>query len=262
MAEEKQNIFKQAADFADRNSPTILTVLNCMGVVTTAVVGVKGGIKAAHVLAEEKEKMEVEKLAFKDYARVLWKPLLPVVISGGLTIAFAIASNVASAKKISAFAGLYSTSEALLAKYQDQVVKQLGEKQEEKIRNGIVKDDIAKDPPKATSIYFTGSGEFLCRDLYSERYFMCSIEKIKEAENNIREALNDGEGVTLNEYYDEINLSHVSGGDYIGWEACTHFRIDLHEPELVEVDRLNGVASRQPCLPVSFAITPKNVFDN
>ena len=51
----------------------------------------------------------------------------------------------------------------------------------------------------------------------SGRYFKSTIEKIRQAENDINYRLNREDSVSLNELYDLLGLDSIDIGDRVGW---------------------------------------------
>lgn len=262
-------IIANAAAFANKNAPAIFTAIGVGGVITTVFLAIKATPKAVKLIEEEKAKLIDEdneeqevKLSKKTYFKLLWRPYLPVAISGAATIGFIIGANVISGKRMAALAGLYATSEKLLSTYQDQVVKQFGENAERRLREGIAKDDVEKDPPKENAIILTGEGSYLFKDLRSGRYFRSNIETVRQKINDIREILNAGDALSLNEVYDMLDphLESVQDGDMIGWEAYSKFDVTF-DTTIAHVDQLNGTVVDQPCMTIMFNQNPRDRFD-
>ena len=271
-------LVKSVAAFANKNAPAIFTALGVGGVITTVVLAIKATPKAVKLIEAEKAKIDIEyeeedgeikhyppeaiKLPKKTYFKILWKPYLPVAISGAVTIGFIIGANVISGKRLAALAGLYATSEKLLTTYQDQVIKQLGENTERRLREGIAKDNVENDPPKEGSIILTGEGSYLFKDLRSGQYFRSNIEIIRAKINDIREILNAGDTLSLNEVYNILDphIESVQDGDMIGWEAYSKFDVTF-DTTIAHVNMLNGTIIDQPCMTIMFNQNPRDRFD-
>lgn len=266
---------------AKKEAPTILTGVGVAGVVTTVVLAIRATPKAIELLDEERarrfdiamkeaeDRMEDEvrddwdELDAKTYFRLLWRPYLPVAISGGLTIASIIASHVISEKRMAVLAGLVSSSEALLARYQEKVVEQFGENKERAIRDSIAEDDVRHAPPIMEHVQETkyGPERDVFKDLRTGRYFWFDIERLRSVENDVLALLNAGERVTLNEFYDMLGLGPVEDGEMLGWEPYSHFNITKTWVGFEEVDPLNGLPFKRSIVAISFDNRPTDVYE-
>lgn len=207
--------------FVSKRSPEILTGIGIAGMITTTVLAVRATPKAL-VLIEEKKKEEwVDKLSPLDVVRVAWKPYIPAAVTGVMSIACLIGASSANVKRNAALATAYKLSETALTEYREKVIETVGEKKERAIRDKVAEERIKKNPVSKNEVIVTGNGKTLCFDPISGRYFMSSIETIKRAENKLnKEMLHDISGyVSLNEFYDEIELDHTSVGDDLGWNT-------------------------------------------
>lgn len=54
-------------------------------------------------------------------------------------------------------------------------------------------------------------------DSFSKRYFQATISQVLQAEYHINRNMVLGAFVTLNDFYDFLGISHVEGGDVVGW---------------------------------------------
>ena len=70
---------------------------------------------------------------------------------------------------------------------------------------------------KGYSNIITDKGNTLCFDSLSGRYFKSDIDKIKRAVNNLNRELTYDMYVSLNDFYDELDLDHTKIGDELGW---------------------------------------------
>lgn len=242
-----------------KHSPAILTGLAVTGFVTTVVMACKSTPKAIEVLddfhkkqEELKEKPSKQLQAFKEVC-VVAPVYLPSAIIGILSIGCVIGSYSINTRRTAALATAYSISERTLHEYQNKVIDTIGEKKEEKIRDEIAKDRVKENPPSDNNIIVTNNGEMLCFDSSFGRYFMSSIEKIRKAETVLNRRLINEMYVSLNEFYDEIDISHVGAGDDLGWNVDEMIELNLHSI-LLDDDRT--------CLVVDHGIAPRYDYRN
>lgn len=260
-----------------KNAPTILTSAGVAGVITTTILAVRATPKAISLIQEEKvwrvetkrEDMTREEQAGEiqldalTYLKLLWRPYLPAVISGGLTITCIIASHVISEKRATVLAGLVSSSEALLVKYQDKVIEQIGENKERALRDSIAEDDIRNAPPIKEHIQETkyGYDRDVFKDLRTGRYFWFDIERLRTVENDILSLLNHGERVTLNEFYDMLGLGGVEDGELLGWEPYSNFHISTTWVGWDDIDPLNGLPFKKSIVAITLDNRPTDVYE-
>lgn len=65
-------------------------------------------------------------------------------------------------------------------------------------------------------------------DELSKRYFEASIEQVLAAEYHLNRNFMLRGYVTINEFYEFLGISHIDGGDMLGWDVCEEiFWIDF-----------------------------------
>jgi hypothetical protein len=153
------------------------------------------------------------------------------------------------ARRTAALATAYKISETALTEYKDKVVETIGEKKEKQVRDKIDKDHIDKDPVSKKEVIITKAGETLCYDMLSGRYFKSDIEQIKKAVNELNRRMMNDMYISLNEFYDELGLSHTAIGYEIGWNI---------DSGLIETDFSSQIADDgTPCIVVGYSVAPK-----
>lgn len=260
-----QTGFKQIGNFVVKESPTILTVLGVGGVITTVGMAIHGTIKAVRIVDEEKyqraKDMSVEgdpeKQVYADeielepleLIQLTWRCYVPTVGLSMATIACIIGSNWINLNRQAALAALYSVSETAFKEYKEQVVEKLGEKADEKIMDGIAEKELREHPVKSSEVILTGKGETLFLEKLSGRYFKSDMQKVRKAINDLNfELLNHSMFVTVNEWYDALNLEHTDMGRFMGWR--TDGMLEVHfSPQMTE----DGETA---CIVINYKIQP------
>lgn len=239
-----------------KHSPEILTGMGIAGMISTTVLAVRATPKALKDIEEYKETVlsENEKIKPIDAVKVTWKHYIPAAITGTVSIACLIGANSVNAKRNAALATAYTLSEKALYDYREKVVETIGEKKEKDIQDKVAEKKIKNNPPKSSEILFTGYGDTMCFDPMSGRYFMSSVEKLKEAENQInKRMLHDITGyASLNEFYDELDLPHTDVGDILGWNTFNLIDLDI-SPILDDKQR--------PCISLVYLARPNYEYD-
>ena len=214
-------IAKDIRKFASKRSPEILTGIGIAGMITTTILAVRATPKALELIEEQKEEESVDKLSSFEVVKVAWKPYIPAMVTCVVSTACLIGASSVNTKRNAALATAYKLSETALTEYREKVIETIGEKKERIVRDKVAEERVKKNPVSKNEVIVTGNGKTLCFDPISGRYFMCSIETIKKAENTLnKQMLHDISGyVSLNEFYDELGLDHTSVGDDLGWNT-------------------------------------------
>lgn len=214
-----------------KHSPEILTGLGIAGMVTTTVLAVKATPKALRIIEDYEETVlcDHEKIKPVEAVKLTWKCYIPAIVTGTVSMVCLIGASSANVRRNAALATAYKLSETALTEYREKVVETVGENKEKAVREAIAKDKIEKNPVSEKEVIITGNGDSLCFDPLSSRYFMSNAETIKKAENTInKRMIQDITGyASINDFYDEIGLSHTEIGDYLGWNSENLIDLDI-----------------------------------
>jgi hypothetical protein len=243
----------------NENSTTILTAVGVGGTVATAVLTGRASFKAANIISQEQETSLAEwregetvlpphEFSKTEKAKLVWRLYLPPVATSVLTITSIIYANKISSKKIAALAVAGGISERALQEYKDKVVERLGPKQDEKLRDEIAQDRVNANPPRSGEVLIAGSGDVLCYDMLTGRYFQSTVEKIKAAENRINHEIIHYMHASLSMFYEEIGLPPTAYTDSVGWNS--------NIPVEVKFSATTTEDQRQPCLAIDFTRHP------
>lgn len=242
---------KNTKVFLDKHSPEILTGIGIAGLITTTVLAVKATPKALVLIEEKKEEEGVDKLTPVQVVKAAWKPYVPAAVTGVLSTTCIIGASSVNVRRNAALATAYKISETALAEYRDKVVETVGEVKEKQIREKVAKEKVDKNPINSGDVIITDKGNTLCFDVISGRYFRSDIDRIKRAANELnRQMLTDPFGyVSVNEFYDELDLEHISVGDELGWNVATGM-IDIQLGSCLAKDNT-------PCVVIDYKVAPK-----
>lgn len=242
-------IFKNIRNSVAKHSPEILIGAGIAGMVSAVVLAVKATPKALVLIEEKKNEERVDKLSVIETVSAAWKCYIPAAAVCVLSAGCIICGNSVHTKRNVALAAAYQLSESAFKEYSEKVTETIGEHKEQKIRDDIAKDTIDRNPVRNTEIILTRTGNVLCYDVVSGRYFHSDINKLKKAENDLNRQMRDDTYISLNEFYYEIGLDPISIGDDIGWNI-DHGYIDLTFSSQLDI---NGT----PCLVMSYSIAPR-----
>jgi hypothetical protein len=239
------------------NSPTILTVIGVAGTVTTAVLTGKAAYRAAGLVYDEESK-KTEEGAYVHPARLnrqekfllVWKLYVPAATSAALTVAAIVGANRINMRRAAVMAALYSASNDRLAEYKEKVVKHFGEGKEQKVRDEIAQDKVTKNP--SGELVIIGSGQVVCYDIPSGRYFMSSMEEIRQAENSLNSQCIKYGYASLTDFYDRIGLPRNKFSEDVGWKS----------DQLLEIKFSTTMADNdKPALAIDYFTEPIRDFE-
>lgn len=219
------DILNRSLTLLKRNSPEILTGLGIAGVVSTAYLTAVACFKADKELDEAfgrpRTNGNEEPATLKEQALEVWKLYIPPTVSGVATIACIVGSQKASGRRTAAAVAAYSFTEKAFSEYKDHVVEQIGKGKEQKIRDEIAQKNVSENPPsESKELLILGKGQVLCCELYTGRYFMCDMETLRKAENDLNAmVVNSIHYASLSDFYDLIGLDHTSTSDNLGWDT-------------------------------------------
>ena len=239
-----------------KNSPLIMTTLGIAGSVGAVVHAFRVAPKAKEVLKEIDEKFEGESKGkiFWEKTKAVAPMAIPVVIMEGTSIACAIGSYKVNSKRLAGLATAYALSERRFSDYREQVVKQIGEKKEQKVRDAVAEEKVKKAPIGQGNEVVLLDNEQLCYDAYSGRYFKSTIDKMQKAENELNKRLQTEMYISLNELYYELGLPETGVGEEVGWNIGE----DLISLEFTSTLLDNN----QTCVVVDYRVGPQFDYRN
>lgn len=251
-------IVKKATHLVEDNSTTILTGIGVAGTITATVLSGRAGFRAAEILAEHEYKKEykageqAENTTTKEKIWLVGPQFIPVVGMNVVTVAAIIFANRLSAKETAAMAAAYSLSDKTFQEYKEKVQEKLGQNKETALRDEIAQNRVDANPPDSRNIIITGSGEVLCYDTLTDRYFESTVEKIKQAENAVNLEIVNADAVPLSRFYDHIGLMPTPFTEDVGFNIDN--RCDVQISATMSKDN-------RPCMAIDFASWPKPNYD-
>lgn len=235
-----------------KHSPEILTGIGIAGMIATTIMAVKATPKAIMLVNERECEEHVEQLSKKEIVKTCWKCYIPAAVTGVSSIACLIGASSVNMKRNAALATAYTISETALREYKDKVIETIGEKKEQSVRDAIAKDRIDNDPVTNHNVIITSVGTTQCYDAHAGRYFLSDIETIRRAVNELNRRMTYDMYVSLNEFYDELDLDHTAQGDLLGWNL---------DNGLINIDFSSQLDNRgNPCLVMNYRVAPMYDF--
>lgn len=258
-----KELTSDAQKFIVRNSPKILIGLGIAGMITSTVLAVDATPKALKLIEEaEDQKMEdqlndgvkpteiVETLTPVETVKATWKVYIPAMSVGFISIICLIASANISSKRVAALTATCQLSEAALMRYKDAVIETIGEKKAKEVKEKVADKQMESNKPVDAQVIITDTGTALCLDTLSGRYFRSDINTLRKAENELNRELQTDDYVSLNSYYDMINLPQTKLGDELGWSIDAGGAVNLEIFAKIAEDG-------QPCLVIEYSSLPQ-----
>lgn len=246
-------MMRHAGAWVNKHSSQILIGMGIGSSFASTALAVTATPKAMKLIEERKRELNVDKLTPMETVKTCWKCYISSGVVGTVGVICLVSSNAVSEKRNAALAAAYSLSEATRLNYRDKVIEVIGEKKEQEVRDAIAKEEIKNHPIRDNEVIMTRGGNTLCYDSLSGRYFRSSVEKLKRAENEINRKMLDEMYVSLNDFYDEIGLTHIDLGDMVGWNTDKGLVNLWFSSQLTPDD--------EPCLLVSFQNGPDYNYD-
>jgi len=244
---------------ANENSRTILTGVGVVGTVTTAYLSGTASFKAARIIDEERLQIEendkeienghvagIYDLTLASKVRMTWRLYIPPVLMGAATVTAIVAANRIASKKIAALAIAGGLSDRALQEYKAKVVERLGENKARNMQDEIAQDRVTNNVANR-EVIAVGTGEVLCYDMNTGRYFTSTVEDIKRAENKINWELIHFGSASLSEFFDQIGLPATTYSDNVGWNMN-------HQMEVVFSTTMTP--DSRPCIAIDFKNPP------
>ncbi|MCM1578808.1 MAG: DUF6353 family protein [Ruminococcus sp.] len=250
MNKEKLSlIFAGVKNAVIKHCPEILTGMGIAGMLTAGVLAVKATPKAMELIEEKKARKGGEKLTVTETVSSAGLCYLPSIATAAVSAACIIGASTVHNGRNAALAAAYALSEKTFTEYKDKVLETVGEKKDRDITDAISKDKMKEDPVTVSNVIFTNSGNTLCYDVISGRYFTSDIDKMKRAVNELNRRMRDEMFISLNELYVEIGLNPIPIGENVGWNIDKGY-IDLYFSSQLTDDN-------RPCIVVNYTTSPK-----
>jgi len=214
------SIFHHAGKAIRANMPSILTAVGATGTVITAYLTGKASWKAAEVLREHEKLNPIKDdggLHLKERLPVVWRLYVPAAISGTATIGCIVCATGIGLRRTAAVTAAYSISERAFSEYREKVAEKFGKGKEQTVRDEIAQDRVMRN--RGSDVFAVGGSQVLCYEMYTDRYFLCDMETLRRAMNDINAKLNSSNYAYLNDFYYLIGLDNTSQGFFIGWDV-------------------------------------------
>jgi hypothetical protein len=193
------------------------------------------------------ESQEVRPFATREKVELVWTHYIPAAVTGVATVACIVGANRIGNKRAAAMAAAYTIVERNFSEYRDKVVERTSKLKEQKIHDEIAQDNVTRHPPNDREVIITDTGDVLCCDAFTRRYFVSSMEKLKKGQNDLNYQLLNDSYASLSDFYNLIGLPTTSYSDEVGWKA----------DKLLELEFSTTMTDDQrPCISMDFNTVP------
>jgi hypothetical protein len=214
---------------------------------------VKATPKALKLLEEAKTE-KGEDLTKLEAVKIAGPVYIPSVVLGVSTLACIFGANVLNKHGQASLMSAYALVDSAYKDYRGKVDEIFGEEAGPKVRTEIAKDKYEEQP---IEVHYDNR---LYYDFYSGRYFESNPETVKNAEYELNRSLMLTDGVSLNTWYELLDLEPLEHGDNFGWSTCMNSEmywqtwVDFNEDDTVMDDGLE-------CTIISFNQEPYGDFE-
>lgn len=240
---------------ASKHAPELLMGFGIGCSIASTFLAVKATPKALQAIEVEKREKNVDKLTPVDTVKATWKYYVPAAVVGVSSVVCLLEASSIHAKRTAVLTAAYQLSETALSEYKDAVIKTIGEKEEKAVREQVSETRMEQNPPSKSEVFGTGNGYDIILEPTSQRYIKSSEAAIRDAVSRLNiQMSHDMFGyVSLNDFYDEIGLTHTDIGDNLGWNA---------EKGVIEIDfHLSRDPDGKPCSALYFDTPPTWGYD-
>ncbi len=261
-------LLKKGVTAAKSGSPVLLAGLAAAGVVTTAIFAVKAAKKAEkrinEALEEKREQVEKEAeekgediceevtLTKKEIVKAALPVFAPALIMGALTIMCIFGGLNISMRRQAALTAAYNISESAIKNYEKALPEVVGEEKAAQVKEKVAQNQMLTAKKDESLVEVTGTGNQLCFDTFTGRYFRSTAAHVQKIVNDLNEEINRFGYVCLNDFYSGVGLRNTEVGDMLGWG--TEGLIDVgYSSQLTE--------DNEPVLAISFLRRPITDYD-
>lgn len=209
---------RQIGRFFRKNGPVIMAVVSVVGVPVTAYLTAKA-VPKSELDKDQAANEKGEELTIVENVVASIPAYAPAIAAGGATIACVCFGTMLSQKQQAAMAGAYLTVANAYGDYKKKVAQLYEEGSDEQVREAILEDACQKEgypkPPEGEKLLFWEEirGEFFER----------TMEEVLLAEYHLNRNFVLGGSVTLNEFYEFLELMPIKVGDILGWSYDAGF---------------------------------------
>ena len=193
-----------------KHTPAILTGTALVASAGACVFSGIGALKSEEMIQNERPITAGDKALI--YLRAYW----PAGVCYAASAVSMIFSHKVSLKQIAAITAICAGAEEKFGRYRAAIRERLGSEQESEIFVESAKREWPVTPPLPAKCD-DYDDSYVFYDVFSDRYFISSIERVQQAMYHINRSLTINGYCLLNEFYEMLGLKGTDEGEYIGW---------------------------------------------
>lgn len=225
-----KNILKPVLNFCRKNAPTILTIIGCTGVISTAICSAKDTIKADEKV-DEYICFNEEIKDKKSLVKACWKCYIPTAISASVSIGSMIVANRIDIRRISALSASAGLSSALATKWRKSVKDIYGDEGVDKVVKNIAEMETESgelieianqksalwDDKYGIEYHGNAGDKVKILDIYTNTIFYATPMQVQEAMYNLNRDFTFSGYAELATFYRYLGIELSQKYDYMGW---------------------------------------------
>lgn len=200
-----------------KNSPIILIVSGCVGIVMTGISVYKQTPKYLAYVEENPESGRSER-----FKRAL-RTFLPCILTGAGSAACFIGAHRIDVKRQAALASTLAATQGAYLNYKEKVAETLGEKAATEVQEKIAEEKVKQNPAPAEAIsHEYRAGEVLFLETETGQHFYSTMEIVRRAEKSCYKDCIGDYFVSMNSWFsciDSPQLCNPRDGNEKGWNA-------------------------------------------
>lgn len=214
-----------------RHSPTILTCLGVIGVISTVVMSVKATAETMNALEEASEK-KGEELNAVEIVKVAAPIYIPTILTGMATITCIVGANSINKKRNAALSSAYCMASNSFNEYRRKLIELHGKEADIEIRDAIAREHcsyhvIDLDVPDQKVIFY---------DELSGQSILRYEREIIDAEYHFNRNYVLRGYASVNEFYEFLGIPQQDWGDELGWSIDSEIYWVDFEHRLIDRD--------------------------
>jgi Family of unknown function (DUF6353) len=212
---EFSNLFRRNVK---EHSPLILSTMAGVGTLGTTYLAIKATFQAAKLIDRYEELEGVSddrKERFMDRTKLVWKLYIPTGTSAFGTIVCIVGANRLGTRKTMAAQAALTVTQQVYSDYRDKVIEEFGARKDQSIRDTLAEERVKNNPPKTDIVI--ASGNVLCCELFTGRYFSCDMETLRKSENLLNKKILTHDYATMDDFYYMIGIKPTTSSGEIGW---------------------------------------------
>jgi hypothetical protein len=242
------SVAKNTLKVLDNKSPLILTGLAVAGLVSTTILAIRATPQALLEIRKESDAREnryrmddvpVEVITKWEIVKLTWQSYIPTAGMLLVTGACMVGAQSVNTKRQAMLISGYTLTETAFREYREKAVEVLGKKPEQKLRDDLAAEKVLANPP-SNQVFITGTGDVLCYDVYSGRYFMSDMETLRSAQNDINQECIKNMYASQNDFYRLVGLPINGFGEEFGWS--TDVMLDIQFSAVLTEDKKPAIA--------------------